>query len=292
MFCKWCGKKIMNNGVPCPSCGKAQDALENGNVFWDLCNNKPEETASFPNDDVVLGKEIGEMVADYKRWKSLFKLLHIAPICLILLVIVIVSIGISKTGDCFSELAAIRSDISSLNERVNSGFEEIAEYHIAISNLVETQSSDDTDGLVEDNVIYIDELLENNEVLLSKTDKLSIESHKLASEPVYTVYIVSGELLSEKNIEIFWQKSIDAGDTWQTISGAPLYLVTEHSKDTIYRMLCLMDSDNASKRICYYVLPVDSVVETGSSNDETVATASETDTEDTIPNDNSKNAVG
>ena len=45
MFCKWCGKKIENIGSPCPSCGKNQDPLENGNGFWDLCSKETEVRA-------------------------------------------------------------------------------------------------------------------------------------------------------------------------------------------------------------------------------------------------------
>ena len=42
MFCKWCGNKIRNIGNPCPSCGRDQDPLENGNGFWDLCDLEPK----------------------------------------------------------------------------------------------------------------------------------------------------------------------------------------------------------------------------------------------------------
>ncbi|WP_044915719.1 hypothetical protein [Oribacterium sp. FC2011] len=44
MFCKWCGKKITNNGAACPHCGREQIPLVNGNGFWDLCDSKPTET--------------------------------------------------------------------------------------------------------------------------------------------------------------------------------------------------------------------------------------------------------
>lgn len=36
MFCKYCGEKLTNAGLPCPVCGRKQPALENGTGFWDL----------------------------------------------------------------------------------------------------------------------------------------------------------------------------------------------------------------------------------------------------------------
>lgn len=42
MFCKWCGKKIKNYSGACPFCGREQDALVNGNNFWDLCHLEPD----------------------------------------------------------------------------------------------------------------------------------------------------------------------------------------------------------------------------------------------------------
>lgn len=41
MFCKWCGKKIENYSAICPFCHRDQDALVNGNEFWDLCRLEP-----------------------------------------------------------------------------------------------------------------------------------------------------------------------------------------------------------------------------------------------------------
>lgn len=57
MFCKWCGEKIVNIGKPCPSCGKSQSPLENGNVFWDLCTKEVEiRPVDAPPTDVLLSE--------------------------------------------------------------------------------------------------------------------------------------------------------------------------------------------------------------------------------------------
>ncbi len=37
MFCKWCGRKFDDFSIKCPYCSGQQDALMNGNGFWDLC---------------------------------------------------------------------------------------------------------------------------------------------------------------------------------------------------------------------------------------------------------------
>lgn len=293
MFCKWCGKKITNNGIPCPSCGRDQDALENGNGFWDLCNIKPEDTGSVPVTDFVPAqkksgvnanpsKQKGpQKTGNHKHSKARFSLLHIATVCLLLITLIAVFVGIGKTGDCLSELNSIRADISSLSELVNGGFEEIEEYHAMVLNPTDDPSSKDSEDLVSDAELSIDELLESNAVILFLTHNLNVESHELESEPAYIVHIASGDLLIEENIKIYWQKTTDAGDTWQTISEGTSYLVTEQSENTVYRILCLMDSDGSSKRICYYALTAEPVVESDSGDDVTDPTTSEDPTEET-----------
>ena len=57
MFCKWCGKKIADNGSPCPSCGQMQPSLESGNGFWDLCG---PESGMFPDDNSKRAESVGE----------------------------------------------------------------------------------------------------------------------------------------------------------------------------------------------------------------------------------------
>jgi len=301
MFCKWCGKKITNNGVPCPSCGRNQDALENGNGFWDLCNIKLEDSGRVPVTDVVPAQEKSgananppkqknpQKAGNQKHSKARFSLLHIVTICLLLITLIAVFAGISKTGDCLAELNSIRADISSLSEFVNGGFEEIEEYHAMVLNPADDSSSED---LVSDAELSIDEFLESNEVMLFLTNNLSVESHELESEPAYTVHIASGDLLIEENIKIYWQKTTDAGDTWQTISEDASYLVTEQSENTVYRILCLMDSDDSSKRICYYALTAEPVVESESSDDETDPTINEDPTEETLSDPSSEQPEG
>jgi uncharacterized membrane protein YgcG len=48
MFCKWCGKQFDEYSPVCPNCGKEQDALVNGNGFWDLCNIEPNTKTITP----------------------------------------------------------------------------------------------------------------------------------------------------------------------------------------------------------------------------------------------------
>ncbi|SDZ95477.1 hypothetical protein SAMN05216349_10316 [Oribacterium sp. KHPX15] len=56
MFCKWCGKKITNNGTACPHCGREQIPLVNGNGFWDLCDAKPPETNEIKSSETKENK--------------------------------------------------------------------------------------------------------------------------------------------------------------------------------------------------------------------------------------------
>lgn len=292
MFCKWCGKKISNNGVPCPSCGRNQDALESGNGFWDLCSMKPENTTSILETDVVFAqeKEAGKpktpkekdfkKAADNKRSKVCFSLLQIATNCLILIAIIAVGISVNKTEDCLSELNTVRSEISILSEFVDGGFEEIEEYHTYAFPSVDDQFIKDTEGADENTELSIDELLESNEVLLLRTYKLHIESYEIESEPAYTLYIASGDLLAENSSKIYWQKSIDAGETWQTLTEDSPYLVEYLCEDAIYRLLYLMDSDTAVKPVCYYAVPAKPDVNSEAGEDKTLP-ATEFFTEET-----------
>jgi len=277
MFCKWCGNKITNNGIPCPSCGRDQDALESGNGFWDLCSIRPTKGVLSPNSENVSVQEkrvsisiaaeenSGPQTSEHKHSKSRAKLLHIITVFLLLIALAAIGIGIRQTDTCLSEMAALRlelasvnepcltemaiihSEIASVNEFVSDGFEEIAEYHAAISNPADDQS-------LEGAKHSIDELPKNNQAMLFPflNYRLLIERYELEAESAYTVLIASGSILTDKNTETYWTRSIDAGATWQTIAENTPYLVTEHCEEAIYRVHVLMDCGAGEKKITGY----------------------------------------
>ncbi len=267
MFCKWCGKKISNNGVPCPSCGRNQDPLENGNGFWDLCTSEPKPKTEAGNTGVVAAPVQG---ADPKpkghtdnnhgktgrktQPKLLSKVLQIATVFLLVIAMVMIAIGMGKVEDCFSELGTVRSDIANLKLLVNTGFDEITQFH---STIPEPEPTDPPEELPEkDEVLTIDELLENGDVLLIKTSQIIIKQHGLISETDFEatnyLYLASGDILTDENVKIYWQISLDEGDTWETISETVPYIVVDNDEEAIYRILCLLDSEVTTKEICYY----------------------------------------
>lgn len=276
MFCKWCGKKITNNGIPCPSCGRNQDALESGNGFWDLCSVKPVDASGVPktNDVPVQEKKVVTSKTPKKegaqKTAARVSLLQIAIICLLLITLTAVSIDISKTNDCLRELNTVCHSISDLN-KVHNGVEKGMEYQAASSNPDDTQASEDLEVLGEDenNELSIDALLESNAVLLVRTNQLSIESYETEFDPACTVHIASGDLLAEDNIKIYWQKSTDAGGTWQTLAEDSVYLVEDRCDNARYRVLCLMDANTNARYICCYAVTTEFVADNETHKDET-----------------------
>lgn len=272
MFCKWCGKKITNNGRPCPSCGKNQDALENGNGFWDLCiktgDDHPVDSDAVidtPAQKQGKGKPPKEnkacqTLAEQKTAKGIWKGLWIATPCLLIITVIVIGIGVVKTEQCLTALSLLRT--------------EMAEYH---SKVPETQApvSTDAQNKVEDGVpISIDELLKNENTILFESEKLSIESYEIDSTPAKFVYLATGKLLENEDTKLYWQKSTDFGDTWETMFEESSYIIVEPSETEIYRIICLVN-DNTDGYIVYIAATMDFSSNTEQQNEDIVPISTE-----------------
>ena len=256
MFCKWCGKKITNNGTPCPSCGKNQDPLENGNGFWDLCNIKPEERPSPDTAADTSAKSSEKAPAPEKakaphapaERKSSAKTGKVGRwIIGILLVVAIVLVGvcICKTSKCMSEIDLLQSSIYNLDDNVEEGFSKLA----ALQEAPETPSSEAADnrGEIEEDTAIDGEIL-------TEPEKLSIEIYEIETTPAKCVYIAVGEAADNENAKIFWQKSSDQGETWVTVSEDVSYIIANADDTDAYRAICVI-TDDSDERIIYGTVP-------------------------------------
>lgn len=258
MFCKWCGKKITNNGSPCPSCGRNQDALENGNGFWDLCGKGIDDhpvgsdaTVDIPaqasgKGDLPKENKTCQTPAKHKTAKGIWIGLWIATLCLLIITVIVMGIGIGKIEQCLTEISLLRSSISGVNTLVSDCLAEMAEYHSNNREVSETQVpvGTDTQNKAKDGVrISIDELLKNEDAILVESEKLRIESYEIDSTPAKCVYLAAGQLLANENAEFYWQKRNDLCDTWETMFEESSYIIVDPGETEIYRIICLVDDD-------------------------------------------------
>lgn len=301
MFCKWCGNKIENNGVPCPTCGNTQAPLESGNGFWDLCSEKPEIPASLPNATVqdkknsrhkTAQKRALKKNADQKKSKAFGNPLQIAILCLLFVSIVLACAGIKKVNDYAGRMAMYDLRLSGLTSTVDSGFEEIALYHASMPRPVEEETeaeetgdkSDTTEPEIEQMEPDINTLLDNKDVLLNSSYSLNVVSHSIEEMPGYIIYMVSGDLLENENHKVYWQSSTDGGVTWETLSEGTPCLATERVEGVAYRILCLTDFGVEGKRLCFYTeveVPAEADATTEDTIEDTTEDATEAAIEDT-----------
>lgn len=298
MFCKWCGKKIENIGSPCPSCGKNQDPLENGNGFWDLCSKEADVPAVTAGTSVaVQTEETGKgktpkkkkAAVERKPANSLWIGTWVATVALLLIAIIVIVIGVGKIDLCLSEISSLRTSLYNTNSLVANGFAKLEEYHLT-EEVPETQVPEETEPVTEpDEEIDLDTVIAES-ILLVDDEALNIESYEIDSTPAKCVYIAVGEVLENENVKLIWQKSVDQGENWGTISEAASYIIAEVNETDAYRVVCIVTDD--SEAVNLYVAATielketvdskadDTESDTGSTTED--ATESE-DTDETQP---------
>lgn len=164
MFCKWCGKKISDNGAPCPSCGQMQPPLESGNGFWDLCEPEsgiyPDVNANRtgavrekkPGDEPIRAagekKPAGKPVRESKVRKSISGLVLMILCCVLSVSLLICLWKIIKYN---KEISALRIELTELETQIARLNEENYNNHEDESNVTfDTASNTDAGPDVED----------------------------------------------------------------------------------------------------------------------------------------------
>lgn len=267
MFCKWCGKKITNIGTPCPSCGKTQDPLENGNGFWDLCSKDTNaQPTNIPAAVEVPIKDSGVEKVSKKNETSQassqrkpVRKSWIGPwaVMVVLFVGVLIANGIN-VGKFDSEISDLHSRIDSLNALVADGFAQLEEYHrneqepsYIGQEVPEKQDPEETAPETEYSVkIDIDALIEEN-IRFLDDEALNVQRYEIINKPTKCIYQAFGELLEKENVKIFWQKSANQGDTWETIAEDVSSIVADVNETDTYRIIyIIVDSSGHCSLFC------------------------------------------
>lgn len=256
MFCKWCGEKIVNIGRPCPSCGKSQGPLENGNIFWDLCDKKAEihpvdtaptdvlllENSKAPKESARIENSCSTM--EYKPVKKVWGAVWAATTVLLSIAIILIAIDARKTNLCLSEISILRSSIYSTNMLITNGFDRLEEGYSA------AEVPEKVKSVTNENVLFdLDRLIEENSLIVND-EALNIKGYFIEGMPGKCVYIADGEMIQNGNVKAFWQKSVDGGENWETFCGDTSYIIAELGEGDIYRIICTIIND--SKVIRFY----------------------------------------
>ena len=303
MFCKWCGEKIINIGRPCPSCGKSQGPLENGNIFWDLCDKKVEiQPVDTAPTDVLLSenskasKESSRIenscsTIEYKSVKKVWGGVWEATTALLLVAIILIAIDAGKTNLCLSEISSLRSSIYSTNMLITNGFDRLEEGYTATEKVKSVTNENvllDLDRLVEENFLIVND------------EALNIKGCFIEGKPGKCVYIADGEMIQNGNVKAFWQKSVDGGESWETFCEDTSYIIAELGEGDIYRIICTIINDSKEVRLyCATTTALEDNVEfraNDTKKDATLTTEEAiepADTDETQPNGNmNENIVG
>ena len=258
MFCKWCGNKINNNGVPCPTCGKEQDALENGNGFWDLCEVEPKRgkqgavplvAVESSSSNVSDEKHTQAKRGDHQRTKKAVKRRRngIAILVFVLCILVTVgvieaSIALGKASKCMDEMASVITQLSSLRTNVSNAVSEIEEHIDAAITTTDAQSSEGTeDNAVDDK---LDEILDLENAAGIVDGVISIESHKIESTKADMLLIVSGYPVESESARVVWQQFNKQTEEWDIIAENQGYILLKESNEmNQIRALCITQNE-------------------------------------------------
>ena len=291
MFCKWCGKKIVNNGKPCPSCGKAQDSLENGNGFWDLCSNAPVTPIEMPvssgsNDSVKTDKGNSSSPKNHSTQKTPAKLtllLSGVSVLLLLILIIEVGVGISKTNKYEELYSSLYGGHTKINTAVNNRFDELMDY--LTTGDKENESNQEVNPGETDSKVDVNVLLKSDDIMLVADNTVKVEVHEIESDNAKYLYIVSGDTLADDSTITVWQKateSADGNDCWETVAIGTTYIITSESNEANYRFLRVSYSEYLDEYILY-VTNINSLSAVDAAEDESETPAKTGEDNETTP---------
>lgn len=252
MFCKWCGKRITDNSVPCPHCGREQDPLESGNGFWDLYKGKTvsEKTEFKPQ---ITERIVRENVPE----KNIFQLKRET--------LQAISLLLSSLSFLFSLVLLIFSIV--INQRTSRCIEKITEIQKNTSDLYRTYI-DDSDKL---RVYLEDEFSKNNKEdesdPTSKTDPVGNHFEHLdkaedviagystlSSDSKKQIYYIS---VPEKyDSKIYWQRKGKNENNWRTFAEDVDYIIVQGT-DIDYRIVLLKSNKTILNLNSYTVIEDD-----------------------------------
>lgn len=278
MFCKWCGKKINDNGAPCPHCGREQSPLENGNGFWDLCKSGSAPGVSVDikafedsqRASINRGEHSVHNDGNTKRKSRNVVPFVVASAALTLVALIAVIICLGKVAQCIKDVASLHNSITEMQSTQSSGIEELwgyleEEFAQLEDNNTTDHSRTETSGIEDPaDVIQNDEWWTN--ASFDSTEDFSIQRYQIKAKSGMWLYTIEGTDNKRSQLSICWQMSADMGITWDVIAENTAYILVKNSnvmyraviKSTEERILNL-DSDIAELDSLPVTVSVDAV---------------------------------
>ena len=238
MFCKWCGKKIIDNSVPCPHCGRDQGPLESGNGFWDLNvngkNERKSEPKLYPERNDVSSRPL---VRENKKIYQLLPLALSALSLLLTLIMIIVSfINSARVSNCLNEISELKENAAETSKTYSYEKEELQTYLDSEFNKINSVINNDVPDKTQDDAPDI-EITDD----LKKTNKVLIKRFEANSDLEQWVYIASGSIDFDGSRSC-WQKRAAADEDWETIAKGTNYII-EDETDQDYRFVFSRDKE-------------------------------------------------
>lgn len=223
MFCKWCGNKIKNNGVPCPHCGQEQGKLENGNGFWDLCDISPDNgqiSVHTNNNSDNISDNSSKNVPETKRKPSGFT--AVISVVLALIAVCVASYSLYNTILLSNQISTMKSEMKGMKKSFKK---QVAKLEKKLDSASKTEDNED---------------IWSNIDSAELTNEVSIEC---ITEDDSLLYIASGNMVSDENTETCWQKSYDSGETWETVATDTTEYRDAKDSDALYRIVLYCDGN-------------------------------------------------
>lgn len=278
MFCKWCGYKIVNNGLACPTCGKEQDKLENGNGFWDLYK---DSSVSGQNKDVSFDSKKKLEMKDVKDTKLNFdeqqnlnttqksksrSYFFIGASCFLLLIVFIeVSFLLLQIIKLKDRIDSTNSEIYDSRDNVIKELSDIKTYIDISKNVTENQKlvdegiedidkkeEDDDDLDTTEGQIVSDEwksFIDKESESIIKNSEIFIELYEISSLRE-KLLIVNGIPVEYENAMFVWQRYDDHKDEWITIAENQLYImINDIELENSIRVMCVVYSEDSQYKV-------------------------------------------
>lgn len=267
MFCKWCGNKIENNGAPCPTCGKTQDALENGNGFWDLCEFEPEgkqETVSAPamedarpkehqpTESTPAAEQQPKRAAQNQNQNT--PILMYAVLLLLLAVLIESTISLVQTSNGINRILSLQSQINTSRSAASADSSKITvDYDFAAISSFQPDASEaseqtESEAATESEAVSDDfeELLNTSSIVMDQI----IESFEIDSKYSNQLLIVTGDAAEKNSAAIIWQGYDEQAKAWTMIAEGQRYMMPD-KKDGIkqIRALCFTSDELMQREI-------------------------------------------
>lgn len=248
MFCNWCGKKIVDNVSVCPSCGKEQGTLENGNGFWDLCGLPDGKSGGKDSRMNLQGNKMtNKDVAEPKKKKTPKNVL-VSLLLVALLAVTGYSVWNSMIlnesiqqirndmvdihSDFFEDQVGVNNEILTLEEQVSGLVNKVEHFESVVKDFISKPTEPEVPPVIGDEKSEEEEYFPTS---FDTTDDMMVTCTPIDSDSKQVQYELVGNV--PETCKLYWQSSTDSGETWQTVEEDTLSCVSD-SENKQYRVIC------------------------------------------------------